>query len=1241
MASGILFLSGTAAYGQAQSKVCFKSLSDYSIPTGANPSSISTGDLNGDGKQDIAVANAGDGTVQVLFGTAGRRFVKGPAIDAGDLPLVVLTTDVDGDDDLDLAVLRSTAISIELNDGNGEFDNSQIFSVADAIRMATGDFTNDGKMDLLSSGAEGLYLHVSNGDGTFTSPQTIDAGATNSLKVVDFNNDDKMDIVYSIGTVVKMLSGNGDGTFTLKDSATHPDVVLDFGCGDVNDDGQMDVLTVADNNTTWLLTGDGTGNFDDPLAFSLAITDDPVITDVDGDGENDIVVGRSGGASVRIYYGLGGGTYDDAGTFLAMADQVIVDDMDGDGKNDLVTVSPSDEIGGVTVSFAQGSTFDTIKFLEAPVAAEDSFTDDLNGDGKPDIVISERASRFFVYLNSAAGYGAAVPYEPDPAATIIGLEKGKFNADLHTDLVVTLTTGKISVWINDGNGGFTERGQYNSGAMGGDITANDFNGDDNLDLAVTLYSDNMVSILAGDGTGAFGTPDLLSAGNAPTSIASGFIDNDDDIDLMVGNEGNDKVSMLLGNDNGTFTGPLDIIAGSDIDNHITLQDLNNDGLPELIALGFHQNASGDKGYVAIRRNLGNGFGARIQYQCAGGRKGIGFGDFNGDGRMDVAVAGLESCAMEVFTGNGDATLNSPDTFAAGKGLIAATADTNGDGATDIIAVSQSDGALLILENTTARAVAAGPTTFCTGSVTLNANDNATFYEWSGGPDPSSNSSIVASVRGIYTVTTSNYSGRCSTSSSVSVNGPPATPEVDAHNPTCNDLSASISVTPQDDADSYSFDNAQTFQASNTMQNVAEGTYQVVIRSVNGCLSEPAEVSITAAPPIPAAAQASITDPTCEIPTGSIEVNVIDPTYTYSFDEGNTYISDHIMSGLPPGLYFVIVKDQQGCKSPVAEFTVNNGPSIPQSLSVATTDPTCTEPTGSISVIIQSETDTYSFDNGQTFQASNTKIGLQPDVYQVVVKNEEGCNSEPTETIIYPRPLVPTIPVAQVIQPGCSEATGSIAIVMQSEFEEYSFDNGATFQPNKQLSVAAPGTYSIFIKSVDDCLSPPGNAIVKSPPATPPKPEVSATTQSNGDVVLHTTSTAAEYYWFREGSPVPGSGSSYIATQSGNYAVLVISADGCSSKPSDAVSVVVVGDIYDGVSTGFGVYPNPATTMLYYDAETPGVNARLFAASGAEIRVNTIRSGTQLVLDVSQLSPGLYLLRVEESGVAKTIRWVKR
>ncbi len=138
--------------------------------------------------------------------------------------------------------------------------------------------------------------------------------------------------------------------------------------------------------------------------------------------------------------------------------------------------------------------------------------------------------------------------------------------------------------------------------------------------------------------------------------------------------------------------------------------------------------------------------------------------------------------------------------------------------------------------------------------------------------------------------------------------------------------------------------------------------------------------------------------------------------------------------------------------------------------VSVIQPSCTVSTGSITVTSPTTDVTYSFDDGVTFQASNTKAGLSPGTYLVKVKNLAGSISSATSAVINQATSVPATPVLNIIQPSCSSATGSITITSPSVDVQFSFDGGLTYQTSNAKSGIAPGVYTVVVKNSAGCTS---------------------------------------------------------------------------------------------------------------------------------------------------------------------------
>lgn len=235
----------------AGGNVAFQAPRDFSTGGNTMPGAIAVGDLNGDGKLDVAAVQAGGSNVTVLLGSGdgnlqgGGQFALG-----GSDPGAIALGDLNGDNKLDLVTSNraSSNVSVLLNNGNDVAGNvifqgarnTSLYGFADGV--AVGDFDANGKLDLAATssvpyygyyggyyGAAG-YVNVllGNGDGTFAAAQTTWANNSRlgEVAAADFNGDGKLDVATPDGFVQPMrvdptvLLGRGDGTF---DSPYHFD----------------------------------------------------------------------------------------------------------------------------------------------------------------------------------------------------------------------------------------------------------------------------------------------------------------------------------------------------------------------------------------------------------------------------------------------------------------------------------------------------------------------------------------------------------------------------------------------------------------------------------------------------------------------------------------------------------------------------------------------------------------------------------------------------------------------------------------------------------------------------------------------------------------------------------------------------------------------------------------------------------------------------------------------------------
>lgn len=189
-------------------------------------------------------------------------------------------------------------------------------------------------------------------------------------------------------------------------------------------------------------------------------------------------------------------------------------------------------------------------------------------------------------------------------------------------------------------------------------------------------------------------------GKAPVAVAVGDFNGDGKPDLAVANSGdptaNDdgSISILLGNGDGTFQAAMNVAAGKNPVS-IAVGDFNGDGRLDLAVI------NGDAGVGKVGILLGNGDGTLqppVDYATGSGPKMVVVGDFNADHKLDLVVANATGGSVSVLLGNGDGTFQSHvDYITGGSTHGVAVADFNGDGKADL-AVDSGQGVTVLIGN---------------------------------------------------------------------------------------------------------------------------------------------------------------------------------------------------------------------------------------------------------------------------------------------------------------------------------------------------------------------------------------------------------------------------------------------------------------------------------------------------------------------------------------------------------------
>jgi len=273
---------------------------------------LASGDLNGDGILDLAVADAGCGQVSILLGNGDGTFSDGGSFGtgiAGLAPYSVAVGDFNSDGKLDLATANEfgNTASVLLGNGDGTFQSHvDCGTGGDSRQVATGDFNGDGRLDLAVSSSEGVSILLGNGDGTFQSQTLYPLATTDNpyLVIADLNGDGKLDLaVANTAGSVSVLLGNGDGSF--QDPATYATGGFSATviAADFNGDGILDLATgnYYSANVAILL-GNGDGTFGAHVNYPAASgARGLVAADFNGDGRLDLAAADQFVPSISVF----------------------------------------------------------------------------------------------------------------------------------------------------------------------------------------------------------------------------------------------------------------------------------------------------------------------------------------------------------------------------------------------------------------------------------------------------------------------------------------------------------------------------------------------------------------------------------------------------------------------------------------------------------------------------------------------------------------------------------------------------------------------------------------------------------------------------------------------------------------------------------------------------------------------------------------------------------------------------
>jgi hypothetical protein len=389
--------------------------------TGLGPLAMAAGDLDQDGRPDLAVAARDAQAVVLHFGDGSGGFRSPAAQVQEESPNAgIVVADLDGGGAADVVATSSDGYAVFLGDGRGSLGPPAFTthpSCFATVALAAGELNGDGVPDLAVSFVTGCkLLRAEFGDGLGGFPTHANLGGkTSDVAIADMNGDTFNDVIDGEGDFLVVRLGTGGGGF-MPAQMFPTCTVGGLEVADFTGDGWLDAVTIClVSQLVTLLPGDGSGSFTGAMVLDADATLEWMTSgDVDGNGLPDIVLAEDD--TLTVLLNLGGGSFEAARHFSLQAYSptstvppklagVVLADVDGDLHLDAIAANGQ----ASTVSVLLGDGAGDFEFAGAFLATGNLrglATGDLDADGFPDVVVgssSTSGGKLGVLLNRTTG----------------------------------------------------------------------------------------------------------------------------------------------------------------------------------------------------------------------------------------------------------------------------------------------------------------------------------------------------------------------------------------------------------------------------------------------------------------------------------------------------------------------------------------------------------------------------------------------------------------------------------------------------------------------------------------------------------------------------------------------------------------------------------------------------------------------------------------------------------------------
>jgi len=560
-------------------------LSAHRLATIGGPWRLALGDVDGNGQPDVVVAclsdqGAGEAGLQVFlqgpypgdFAASASLPTATPPIDLavaplsgvpGDLgPFEIFVADRDGG-----FVQRYQMDGAGSLQATGRLETTALGATSRPISVAAIDVGGDGWIDVatgeirVSSGApDRIVVHPRDAVG-FQDPVVVLAPVydpiVDAVGDVDGNGFEDLGIAQLSSSSAVVLAGDGTGFYRMV-GIDFEGITTSLVFGDLDGNGWSDVAaTVLDHDSVNVQLATGPLAWDGPTRYNVGNLPRALgLVQLPGDAIPDLVCAN--GDDFSILVGTGGGAFRGARGYPTDAEgpvAVDVGDLDEDGDLDaaLVTAGQTaivflegDGAGGMSEASLVPLTPSGENYGAVEIA-------DMDRDGRLDVlctVLQSNELRLFRNLGAIGRFTTAPEADVYPTGSSpIGLAVADLDDDGFPDAIVG-DAGDRTVRVLRGSGGgrLAYRGVTPVGARPGVLRAMDFDGDGDVDVALTTGGDgtaNGIVVLAGDGEGGLVPVWSAATDTLGSTLDLADLDGDGLVDLVVGQPGVLRSDLFL------------------------------------------------------------------------------------------------------------------------------------------------------------------------------------------------------------------------------------------------------------------------------------------------------------------------------------------------------------------------------------------------------------------------------------------------------------------------------------------------------------------------------------------------------------------------------------------------------------------------------------------------------------------------------------------------------------------------